>query len=150
MYYHFRVYMEGNGFWAECIELEGCNTQGDTHEELRVNMEEALNLYLDESIDSEIVHQLPDNDIAEDSNIEKVNVNPEIAFAFFLRYFRKKHNLSQSEMAKLLGARNIFSYQRLERKVNPRLSTLAKVKEVFPELPIDYILGGNDNCLELS
>ena len=33
MEYHFKIHKEKNGYWAECIELSGCNTQGDTLEE---------------------------------------------------------------------------------------------------------------------
>ncbi len=30
MKYHFKIHKEGKGFWAECLELEGCITQGKT------------------------------------------------------------------------------------------------------------------------
>lgn len=53
MRYHFKVHKEKEGFWAECIELEGCVTQADTKEELNLNMQEALNLYLEEVEDDE-------------------------------------------------------------------------------------------------
>jgi len=42
MYYHFKIHKEPDGYWAECIELEGCVTQGDSLDELQKNMEEAL------------------------------------------------------------------------------------------------------------
>jgi antitoxin HicB len=48
--------------------------------------------------------------------------------------------LSQKDMMKLLGMKNIFSYQRLEKKTDPKLSTLIKIKKIFPELSIDSIL----------
>ncbi len=48
MKYHFQIHKENKGFWAECIELKGCVTQGDTLEELCDNIEEALTLYLEE------------------------------------------------------------------------------------------------------
>ena len=49
MKYHFKVHKEEKGFWAECIELEGCCTQGDSKEELIENMKDALSIYLDGS-----------------------------------------------------------------------------------------------------
>ena len=46
MKYPFRIRKEKKGYSAQCIELEGCITQGDTLKELQKNMEEALNLTL--------------------------------------------------------------------------------------------------------
>jgi len=34
------------GFWAEVPSLPGCRTQGDTMDELKSNLREALELYL--------------------------------------------------------------------------------------------------------
>ena len=48
MKYHFKVHKEGNGYWAECVELLGCITEADSIDELQKNMEEALNLYIEE------------------------------------------------------------------------------------------------------
>jgi DNA-binding phage protein len=45
-------------------------------------------------------------------------------------------------VAHRLGFKNLFSYQRLERKGNPSLSTMKKVKALFPEISIDFVLGG--------
>jgi antitoxin HicB len=43
MNYHFKIHKDKQGFWAECIEILGCHSQGDTIEELSVNCKEALN-----------------------------------------------------------------------------------------------------------
>ncbi len=64
-----------------------------------------------------------------------------IAFAVLLRHFRKKHNLSQKKAAKLLNMKNVYSYQRLDKKANPRLSMLMKIHEVFPDFPTGMIFG---------
>jgi predicted RNase H-like HicB family nuclease len=34
------------GYYAYCRELEGCQTQGDTFEEVMANIKEAIELYL--------------------------------------------------------------------------------------------------------
>lgn len=34
MNYNLKIHSEDNRYWAECIELKGCNTQGDSLEEL--------------------------------------------------------------------------------------------------------------------
>ena len=38
---------EEGGFWAEVPSLPGCRTQGETMEELKTNLREAMELYLD-------------------------------------------------------------------------------------------------------
>jgi predicted RNase H-like HicB family nuclease len=35
------------GYYAYCPELEGCQTQGDSLEEILVNIKEAIELYLE-------------------------------------------------------------------------------------------------------
>lgn len=139
MKYHFKIYNEDNGYWAECIELNGCQTQADTIEELEINMQEVLNLYLDEPEDTKIDIPLPKR-ITKSKNIKEVPVEPAIAFAIELKYFRKKHNYTQKQVAELLGMKNLYSYQRLEKKGDPKLSTIYKVKQVFPEFSFNDIL----------
>jgi antitoxin HicB len=52
MKYHFIIHAEASGYWAQCIELEGCQTQADSREELMENIQEVLKLFVLESIDS--------------------------------------------------------------------------------------------------
>jgi predicted RNase H-like HicB family nuclease len=37
---------EEGGYWAECSELPGCFTQGETISEVRKNAREAISLYI--------------------------------------------------------------------------------------------------------
>jgi predicted RNase H-like HicB family nuclease len=141
MKYHFKIHKEGKGFWAECLELEGCITQGKTLKELHRNMEEALNLYIQEPEDSKDLAPFPDGCIKKTSNIIEVPVDPEIAFAFLVRYYRLTHGMTQAQAAKKMGFETLFSYQRLERKrCNPSLKTISKIKEVFTEFSVDLAL----------
>lgn len=138
MKYHFRVHKEGKGYWAECIELGGCITEADSMEELQKNMQEALNLYVEEPEDSKELATLPDESISA-KNIVAVALDPQIAFAFMVRYYRIKHGLTQQQAAKKMGFETIFSYQRLEkRRCNPSLKIITKIKRAFPEFSIDY------------
>lgn len=57
-----------------------------------------------------------------------------------MRFYRKEKGLSQNDMKRLLEMKNVFSYQRLEKHPNPRLSTIAHIKKIIPEISIDYIL----------
>lgn len=140
MHYHFKIHKEGKGYWAECVELEGCVTQADTKKELWENMEEALDLYLEEPKDSSYLAPLPKRNIKKSPSIVEVLVDPEIAFAFLLRHFRIKSKMTQEQVAKELGYPNIYSYQRLERRCNPTLETMSDLKELFPDLSVDYVL----------
>lgn len=139
MQYHFKVHKEGRGYWAECIELEGCFTQASSKKELLKNMQEALNLYLMEPDDSNYLAPLP-NDKARGKSIQKVKVDPEVAFGFMVRYHRISSNMTQLQAAKKLGFRNLYSYQRLEKRCNARLDMIAKIKSLFPSFSIDFAL----------
>lgn len=142
MKYHFKIHKEGNGFWAQCIELTGCVTEGDSMNELQKNMHEALNLYVEEAEDSRDLAHLPDESIPVTRNIVEIQLDPQIAFAFMVRYCRIKHGLSQQQAAKKMGFETIYSYQRLESKrCNPSLRMITKIKQAFPEFSIDYALG---------
>jgi predicted RNase H-like HicB family nuclease/DNA-binding XRE family transcriptional regulator len=140
MVYHFRVHREKGGYWAECVELEGCSTEGDTREKLAENAREALNLYLDEPEESELSFPLPRT--CKGANIMEVAVDPGIGLSMLLREFRRRNKYTQKEVADRLGMKNLYSYQRLERKSNPSLQTLRRLQEVFPELSVDYVLRG--------
>ncbi len=141
MKYHFKVQKEEKGYFAQCIELPGCITEGETIEELQKNMRDALNLYIEEPEDSKDLAALPNETIRHSKNIVEVPVDPQIAFAFLMRYFRIKLGLSQQEAAEKMGFSNLYSYQRLEAaKCNPSLKMLSKIKQVFPEFSIDYAL----------
>src|SRR5579859_4372106 len=140
MIYHFKIHKEKGGFWAQCIELPGCATQGDSMKELKANMQDALNLYIEEPSDSRELATLPDDSIKASKNIVKVPLDPQIAFAFLIRHFRIKHGLTQQEAADKMGFETLYSYQRLEAKrSNPSLKMIARVQEVYPDFSVDYI-----------
>lgn len=138
MIYHFRIHRESHGYWAECVELEGCSTQGEDLDELRDNAREALELYLEEPEDSQLLFPLPQE--VQEEDILEVPVDPTLALSVLLRNYRIGNNLTQREVAERLGMKNLYSYQRLERKSNPSLETLSRLKQVFPELSVDYVL----------
>ena len=141
MFYHFKIHKENNGYWAECPELKGCVTQADNLTmHYYKNMKEALNLYLHEPENSKVTFPLPNKNII-GKNIVKIPVDPQIAFAIKMKIIRAKKGLSQRQVADLLGMKNIYSYQRLEstKKANPSLSTMARIKEIFPEFNIDEL-----------
>lgn len=141
MKYHFKIRKEKKGFSAQCMELEGCLTQGNSMKELLKNMQEVLNLYVQEPEDSTDLASFPDNSIRKSKNVVEVALDPEIAFSFMVRYHRIKHRMTQAEAAKKMGFENLYSYQRLEaKKCNPSLKIISKIKQVFPDFSVDYAL----------
>lgn len=140
MRYHFKIHKEKKGFWAECMELSGCVTQGESKEELEQNMQEALNLYLEESEDFAYIAPLPKTPKKNIRNVVEIPVDPSIALAFSIRKERIKQGLTQREAANQLGMKGIYSYQRLERKCNPTLDLIYRLVLLFPALSLDNIL----------
>jgi predicted RNase H-like HicB family nuclease len=141
MKYDFKIKKEKTGYWANCLELKGCSTQAETLDELYVNMEEALNLYLDEPEDSKIDFPLPKLRKRKNKDIVGVEVQSKVAFALLLRHARHEKNLTQSKMAKLLNYSSVFSYQKLEtsKSANPTLVKVQKLQKVLPNLRLDLL-----------
>lgn len=142
MKYHFKIHKEKDGFWGECLELKGCHTQADDLFQLQLNMEEALNLYLSEPINSTITFPLPRIKKNSSQDIVEVPVEANVAFAMLLRLTRLKHKLSLRQMAKQLHYKSLNSYVKLEKAncANPQLKTIANIKKVFTEFPIELVL----------
>jgi antitoxin HicB len=140
MRYHFKTHKEKEGFWAECVEIPGCVTQADTKEELLINMEDAINTYLQEPASSDYLAPLPKRNIKPLRSIVEVSVDPEVAFGFLVRYQRIKLGMTQQEAAERLGYPSLYSYQRLEKKCNASISTIAKLTTIFPKLSIDRVV----------
>ena len=139
MNYHFLVHKEDDGFWAESVELEGCHTQANTLEELKKACEESLDLFLEEPSESNVAFPLPNESLESNNDLLSVKVDPEIALAVLLRHYRKDNNLTQKQVSEMLGMKNVYSYQRLERKSNPTLKIMSNIHTVFPDMKMDYI-----------
>ncbi len=50
--YKFSVVVEKDkdGYFASCPELQGCYTQGDSYEEVMVNIKDAIKLHVEDRI----------------------------------------------------------------------------------------------------
>jgi predicted RNase H-like HicB family nuclease len=140
MKYHFKIHREKKGFWAECLELNGCVTQADNKDALYENCGEALNLFLEEPADSNTIFPLPDDSLDGKNNTVKISVEPEIALAVLLRNYRLSAGITQKQAAAMLGMKNIYSYQRLEKKSNPTLAVINKIHTILPEVELHYLL----------
>jgi DNA-binding XRE family transcriptional regulator len=108
-------------------------------------MHEALNLYLDEPDYSGVEFVLPQNGL-KGRNIIGVPVEPNIAFAIYLKHLRKQRSLTQRQVAEKLNLKNLYSYQRLETgKANPTLETIVKIHSLFPEMDLGVIIPDKDD-----
>ena len=153
MNYHFKLHKENPGYWAECCELEGCNTEGDSLEEVQKACEEALDVYLYEPEhsteaegrgsppdNSERNIPLPDETLEGKKGIIKIAVDPQRAFAILLRNYRLNAHMTQKQISEMLGMKNLYSYQRLEKRSNPTLSIINKIHTKFPEIKLENLL----------
>ena len=136
MRYHFKTHKEGDGYWGECIELKGCVSQGKNLKELKENLKEALDLYIDEPEDSSMVFPLPKKRIRGSNTIE-VEVDSRLALAFLVRRGRLMRKWTQKMTAEKLGV-PLYSYQKLEnpKTANPEWKTLLKLLKIFPDLDL--------------
>ena len=142
MNYHFKIHKQKvRGYWAECVELEGCRTQGGTLKELRDNMHEALNLFLSEPQGSKYVFPKPKKSL-KGKDIVAVPVLPSVAIANRVRELRLHHDLTQKDMKDRLGIKNLSNYQRLEdpQRANPEWKTLLLIKQKFPVFRVDDLM----------
>ena len=71
---------------------KGCRTQADSREGLEVNMREALELYRDEPVGTNLVHPQPASSPPEEC--VKVPVSPEAALPILLRGCRISRRMS--------------------------------------------------------
>ena len=102
-------------------------------------MQEALHLYLEEPESSKKLFPSP-SPKSYGRDVVSVEVDPAVAFSMQLRQLRVLNKLTQKQAAHRLGMRSLYSYQRLERRANPSLSTIQKVKALFPDFSLDSIL----------
>ncbi|TGJ99869.1 XRE family transcriptional regulator [Leptospira langatensis] len=136
--FHFKVEKIADNFVATCVEQPLCKASNLSREDLLENL-------------SSILKEFLINNSKNNSNLFplakgprgtiKVPVDPNIGFALLLRSIRVKRKLSQQQAAVLIGMKHLYNYQRLESPAhaNPSLSTLGRIKHVFPELKFDQI-----------
>jgi hypothetical protein len=48
--------------------------------------------------------------------------------------------MTQKQAAEMMGMKNLYSYQRLEKKANLTLAIIKKIHAVFPEIGLERVL----------
>ena len=122
--------------FLKCIEISGVVSEGDTINELKANLLEALEGVLESYIGHNTTHPLPDVKLNSDANLTMIRISPELAFRIALRDYRIQRHYTQDVMRQKLGLNNRNSYVKLETKGNPTFRTAGKVVEAFPDFPI--------------
>ena len=137
--YPGKIHNDPDGLWIEFPDLKGCATQGDSMEELREMAEDALSLYLEDYIESE--KHLPKVSNLQGNDILYVEPYPEIAIPLMIKQLRTQKNLTQTDIAEIIGVK-YQTYQQLEnlKKFNATIKTLNKIaKALGKRLKIDFV-----------
>ena len=111
-------------------DLPGCLTEGNDIEDAKQNAKDALTGYLASIFARNF--KIPEPSRQKGKNIYMIEPEPEVSVPIILRKLREKKNLTQGDIAKVLGI-SYQAYQRLEKpgKSNPTLKTLERLAKVF-------------------
>lgn len=65
MSYKFNILFQKDehGYFAFCPDLKGCHSQGDTFEEAKENIREAIELYVETMSEDEISNLIPSKEL---------------------------------------------------------------------------------------
>jgi predicted RNase H-like HicB family nuclease len=88
MHYHFIFHEEdGYGFYTECVEIDGCRTEGHSFAETVANCEEVLELVLDEPAGDRLAPPLPDYSLDADEALVRIPVPPQMEAQVLARFY---------------------------------------------------------------
>jgi len=115
---------------VEFPDLPGCITYGLSKENAIKMGREALTGYLASVLDRALEVNAPSD--RKGADVVRIEPEPSVAFALWLRRARSLAGLSQGEVASRLGVKYQV-YQRLEdpSKANPTLKTIVRLEKVF-------------------
>ena len=121
---------EDRTYLVEFPDFPGCLTEGDDMEDAKYNAREALTGYLSSVFERN--YKIPEPSKLKGRNIHFIEPKAEVSVPILLRKLRENHNLTQGDIAKVLGI-SYQAYQRLEKpgKSNPTLKTLERLARVF-------------------
>ncbi|HOV15683.1 MAG TPA: type II toxin-antitoxin system HicB family antitoxin [Spirochaetota bacterium] len=144
MKYHFSFEEdERGGYWGECLEIQGCLSEGNNLEDFKKNLKEALDLCLECALNDEEDFILPfdEKEIREKNNILEISPEPSLMLSNMIKNLRKKYNLTQKEVAERMGYKSIWGYSKIEsgKYSNIEFKTLGKIKSVFPDIDLNLI-----------
>lgn len=87
IHYHFRIIEEETGYSAQCVEMEGAVTQGDSWDHLQEMMKDCLRCMVECQLDSGLLPPLPvpmggDNE----HRVEEVSLSDDTSAELLAKY----------------------------------------------------------------
>ena len=139
IHYQLKVHKDGETYWGDFPDLEGCFTQATSKEELAANGLEALTGWIGSVVERGF--KIPRPAYRAPGSLSIV-LPLAMSVALQLRWIREDRRLSQQDVARRLGI-SYQAYQRFEHpfKANPNLKTLEKLANLH-RIPPDRLLGG--------
>ncbi len=137
--YHLKVHKDGESFWGEFPDLEGCFTDGTSKKELAAHAAKALTGWISSVVERGF--KIPKPTYRAPASIP-IPLPLAMGLALQLRWIRESKHLSQQEVARRLSI-SYQAYQRFENpaKANPNLKTLEKLSNIY-QVPPEKLLSG--------
>ena len=107
-----KLIKKDKSYLVEFPDLPGCLTEGKTLEEAKQNAKDALTGYLASIFERNF--KVPKPSKIKGRNIYMIEPEPEVSIPIILRKLRENKNLTQGDIAKVLGI-SYQAYQRLEK-----------------------------------
>ena len=124
------VFTHGQDGWtAVSPNVEGAISEGDTLEEARENIKEAIELMLEYLLDEKINDGINERQYlpAPDEIVEKVEIDQKLQVAISIKLSRERQGLNQSEMAAMLNKKQQEISRYEQRKVVPSADIFLKM-----------------------
>lgn len=149
MYYIARVHQEGRHWLADFVDAPGCQTFADSMEELGEAAQEAIEGWLEAHlVDGEAPPKPTQMDrqrlaglgLGAGETLLRVPIPPTLASALSIRWARQEQNMSQGDLAALLGVSQQQVALLEKPDANPTLGSLEKAAKALG-LHVDISFG---------
>lgn len=143
MQYTAIVAREGKQFTIEFPDAVGCQTFAEREEDIPSTAREALEGWLEANLAERMIPPRPRRHASapRGTKLVAITVGARLASALQVRWARQDRNLSQGELAKLVGVTQQQIAKLEDPDANPSLSTLEKVAAALGgELRLDLSL----------
>ena len=140
MQYDAFVTREKDSFVIDFPDLVGCQTFADSPDDVVPLAREALEGWLEANLLERCVPPRPARrDAAPRGTLIRVTVNPRLAAGLLVRWARQDRDLSQKELAALVGVSQQAIAKLEDPDANPSLETVAKVADALGlEVHLDF------------
>lgn len=127
----FRKDEEKGGYFVFCPSIEGVFSQGETMEEAREMIKDALEGVIETALEEDLENYFNSGEYipGEGEIVEPIDINKKLQVAVSIKIAREKHGYSQKQMAEKIGIKqqNISRYEK--GKVVPSADRFLKLLE---------------------